>query len=206
MSHSPTPTNVTADAETFTCNAYFVPGDTPVLVDAGAMDGTVDALETLTDQLAAVVITHQHADHIENAVAVCEAFDAELWAYDDHPQRDRALVDGEDIQLGDTIYEVCHTPGHADDHIAFIGSQRLFSGDVVVYSDGAFEDGSFGRTDLPGQSREQLIQSLKVLQTRLPDSVTELYPGHGPTFEGDVQSVLSQALRRAQRREPKYQE
>ena len=38
-------TNVTADAESFTCNAYLAEGDRTVLVDAGAMDGVVDLSE-----------------------------------------------------------------------------------------------------------------------------------------------------------------
>ena len=47
--------NVTADAETFTCNAYLTVGDRTVLVDAGAMDGVVDVVREHTDHLEALV-------------------------------------------------------------------------------------------------------------------------------------------------------
>ncbi len=199
-----TVTNVTADAETFTCNAYLITGETPVLVDAGAMSGVVDVIAEHTDRLAAVVLTHQHADHVEQLDAVLDAFDADLWTHGSHPRRTRALADGDRIQLGDDSYEVVYTPGHADDHIALVGEARLFSGDVVVYADGAFDGGSFGRTDLPGQSRDRLIASLETLLDRLPETIDRLHPGHGPSYDGDIHAVITQALARARRHDPKY--
>ncbi|MFB6128177.1 MAG: MBL fold metallo-hydrolase, partial [Halorhabdus sp.] len=56
--------NVTADAETFTANVYLATGDRPTLVDAGAMAGVVDVIREYTDDLDAVVLTHQHGDHV----------------------------------------------------------------------------------------------------------------------------------------------
>jgi len=99
---------------------------------------------------------------------------------------------------------VVYTPGHADDHVSFVSENSLFSGDVVVHNDGAFEYGSFGRTDRPGQSRERLIDSIEELLDRLPESVEHLYAGHGNVFHGDVRDVVSTALSRAETREPKY--
>ncbi len=199
-----TVTNVTADAETFTCNAYLLTGATPVLVDAGAVPGVADVVAEHTDHLEAVVLTHQHSDHVEQLEAVLDAFDADLWAYGDHPRRSRGLGDGDRVPLGNDHYEVVHTPGHAEDHVAFVGADRLFSGDVVVYADGAFDGGSFGRTDLPGQSRDRLIRSLETLLDRLPETTDRLHPGHGPSYDGDVRAVITQALARARRKEPKY--
>jgi len=201
-----TVTNVTTGAETFTCNAYLLTGDSPVLIDAGAMSGVVDVVAERTDRLSAVVLTHQHADHVERLDAVLDAFDADLWAHGSHPRRTRTLADGDHIQLGDDSYEVVHTPGHADDHIALVGAERVFSGDVVVYADGAFDGGSFGRTDLPGQSRDRLIASLETLLERLPETVDQLYPGHGPSYDGDIHAVITKALARARRHDPKYPE
>ncbi|WP_276273748.1 MBL fold metallo-hydrolase [Haloarcula litorea] len=196
--------NVTADAETFTCNAYLALGEAPTLVDAGAMDGVVEAIREHTDALDRVVLTHQHGDHVEQLDAVLDAFDADLYAYGDHARRDTALRDGDEIVVGEEACEVAYTPGHADDHVSLVSEASLFSGDVVVHDDGAFDDGSFGRTDYPGQSRERLIESIRDLLDRLPDGVEHMYAGHGGVFHGDVRAVVERALERAERREPKY--
>lgn len=196
--------NVTADAEQFTCNAFLALGKTPTLVDAGAMSGIEGVVGEQTDTLDRVVLTHQHGDHVAQLDAVLDRFDADCYAYDDHDRRTHALSDGEEIRIGDEEFEVVHTPGHAPDHVSLVGEQILFSGDIVVYNDDAFEDGSFGRTDYPGQSRERLIESIETLLERLPESVSRLYAGHGDAYSGDVRAVIERALERAQRREPKY--
>ena len=196
--------NVTADAETFTCNAYLATGERTTLVDAGAMGGMVEAIREHTDTVDAVVLTHQHGDHVAQLDAVLDAFDAELYAYADHPRRDHAIGDGDEMLVGVETCEVVYTPGHADDHVSLVSENSLFSGDVVVHDDGAFDDGSFGRTDSPNQSRERLIESIEALLERLPESVEHMYSGHGGVFQGDVREVVERALERAERREPKY--
>ena len=196
--------NVTAGADTFTCNAYLALGDRPTLVDAGAMEGVVDVVREHTDEIDAVVLTHQHGDHVQQLDAVLDAFDAECYAYADHPRRTAALEDGDTVEIGDETFEAVHSPGHADDHVALLSETTIFSGDVVVHDDGAFDYGSFGRTDLPGQSRERLIESIREILDRLPDGVEHMYAGHGDEFHGDVRDVIETALGRAEKREPKY--
>jgi glyoxylase-like metal-dependent hydrolase (beta-lactamase superfamily II) len=201
--------NVTAGAEQFTCNAYLVTGERTVLVDAGAMPGVEDVVADHVDRLDAVVVTHQHSDHVSQLDAVLDRFDPDVYAYAEHPRRTHSLDDGDTVDVGDEAFDVVYTPGHAADHISLVGETALFSGDVVVYNDGAYDDGSFGRTDLPGQSRERLIQSLREILDRLPDSVTAMYAGHGDAFTagetGDtVRDVVERALSRAEERQPKY--
>ena len=200
---------VTADAEEFTCNAYLITGATPTLVDAGTMPGVASVVADGVDELDRVVLTHQHADHVGELNAVLDAFDADLYAHDDHPRRTHELADGDTLAMGDESFDVVYTPGHADDHVSFVSEHTLFSGDVVVYNDGAFDDGSFGRTDMAGQSRERLVESLETLLERLPDSVTGMYAGHGDAFHAadeSVRQVVERALSRAKRYEPKYQD
>ena len=196
--------HVTEDAATFTCNAFLALGDRPTLVDAGAWDGIVDAVRSHTDELDAVVITHQHGDHVAQLETVTAAFDPDVYAYADHPARTHTLEDGDTVTIGDEEFEVVYTPGHADDHVSFVSDATLFSGDAVVHDDGAFEYGSFGRTDRPGQSRDRLIDSIESLLDRMPDGVEHMYAGHGGVFHGDVRDVVETALDRAERREPKY--
>jgi glyoxylase-like metal-dependent hydrolase (beta-lactamase superfamily II) len=196
--------NVTADADAFTCNAYLALGDRTTLVDAGAWPGVVDRVREETDELDAVVLTHQHGDHVAELDAVADAFDPEVCAYADHQRRTAALADGDEVRIGDEAFEVVHSPGHADDHVALVSESTIFSGDVVVHDDGAFDYGSFGRTDRPGQSRETLIESIERILARLPDSVEHMYAGHGGEFHGNVVDVIETSLSRAEKREPKY--
>jgi glyoxylase-like metal-dependent hydrolase (beta-lactamase superfamily II) len=212
--------NVTADAETFTCNAYLAAGDRTVLVDAGSMSGVVDVISDHVEEVDAVVLTHQHGDHVAELDAVLDAYDPELLAYDDHPRRTRKVEDGDTVRIGDEEFEAVYSPGHADDHLAFVSDSTIFSGDVVVYNDGAFDDGSFGRTDMTGQSREREIESIREILDRMSENVESMYAGHGDEFRGDgresddsrsrqtasdgVREVVERALERAERREPKY--
>mgnify|MGYP006273385699 FL=1 len=195
---------VTSGAESFTCNAFLALGETTTLVDAGAYDGVVDEIRAHTDDVDRVVLTHQHGDHVQQLDAVVEAFDPDVYAFADHPLRTHAVADGDTLRVGDETAEVVFTPGHAPDHVSFVTESALFSGDVVVHDDGAFDDGSFGRTDMAGQSRERLVGSIRELLVRMPASVSEMYSGHGGVFEGDVRAVVERALERAERREPKY--
>jgi len=193
-----------------------VPGEAPTLVDAGTMPGVDDVIadaldEAGVDGLDRVVLTHQHHDHVGELDAVLDRFDATLYANASHPRRDVAIVDGDEILVGDEPCEVVETPGHADDHISLVGDERVYSGDVVVYNDGAFDDGSFGRTDMAGQSREVLIESLHTLLDRLPDTVSAMYPGVGGDVYRERATVPTRFARSSnappsarERREPKY--
>jgi len=196
--------HVTENAETFTCNAFLAVGDRTTVVDAGAWDGIVDEIRSHVGDVDAVVMTHQHGDHVAQLETVTAAFDPDVYAYADHPTRTHDLADGETVAIGDEEFEVVYTPGHADDHVSFVSDSTLFSGDVVVHDDGAFEYGSFGRTDRPGQSRERLIESIETLLDRMPAGVEHMYAGHGGVFHGDVHDVVETALKRAEKREPKY--
>src|SRR6056297_303106 len=180
--------HVTEDAEVFTCNAFLAIGEDghTTLVDASAWDGVVDEIRRHVDGVDDVVMTHQHGDHVERLEAVVDAFDPEVYAYADHPTRTHAIDDGDTVRIGDEAFDVVYTPGHADDHVSLVSESSLFSGDVVVHDDGAFDDGSFGRTDRPGQSRERLIESIERILDRMPAGVDHMYSGHGGVFHGDV--------------------
>ncbi|TKX68613.1 MBL fold metallo-hydrolase [Halorubrum sp. GN11GM_10-3_MGM] len=208
------PITVTADAKDFTCNAYLAVGEATTLVDAGTMPGVDEVIADALDDtgvggLDRLVVTHQHHDHVGELDAVVDRFDPEVFACAGHPRRDAALEDGDEVRVGDEPCEVVHTPGHADDHVSLVGEERIYSGDVVVYNDGAFDGGSFGRTDMAGQSRERLIESLHEILDRMPDSVAAMFPGHGDVYRAadgsdTVREVIERATERAERREPKY--
>ena len=91
-----------------------------------------------------------------------------------HPRVSTQLSHGQALKLGDVQLEVRHTPGHTPGHVVFYcpGAEALFCGDVIFQS-------GIGRTDLPGGSYAQLIDSIQQQVMTLPD-LTRLYSGHGP--------------------------
>lgn len=144
----------------------------------------------------AVINTHCHIDHVLGNKAVAGKYNAPLkipkheediyqavvaygmqWGiteYQHYPQ-DEMLGEGNQLQLGDLIFEVIEVPGHSPGHLMFYEKKEkvLIGGDVL------FKE-SIGRTDLPGGNHEQLLSNIKEKVYTLPDDVT-VYPGHGPT-------------------------
>jgi len=172
--------NIAAGVRSMTSNAFLVEGDRAVLVDAGQGFDAVARIRAATDDLAALVLTHTHPDHVGNVGAVVEAFDVDVWGFDpDHPLVDHAIDDGDTIRMGDDDFEALHTPGHKDDHLCFYAPKAglLFAGDLV------FADGGFGRTDLAEGDRATLVDSIARLLERVDDSLSAMYVGHGPAVD-----------------------
>jgi len=109
------------------------------------------------------------------------------------PDDVRELTDGQVVDLAGIRLTVDHTPGHTRGHVTFrsAGGGRLtgpafdagaaadgFGGGVVFAGDLVFA-GSIGRTDLPGGSTEQMLDSIEARFLTLPDE-TLVLPGHGP--------------------------
>ena len=63
-----------------------------------------------------------------------------------------------------------HTPGHTQGACCILIEENLFTGDTLFV-------GAVGRTDLPGGSFKQMIQSLQMLVKTLPPE-TVVWPGH----------------------------
>ena len=87
---------------------------------------------------------------------------------------DVSLEEQDVIEQAGVKLLVLHTPGHTP------GGISLYSKDdgVAFVGDTLFAD-SIGRTDFPGGSTSQLLNSVREKLFSLPDQ-TEVYPGHGP--------------------------
>jgi len=90
------------------------------------------------------------------------------------PQIDEHWSDGQTYQVGELTFQVIHCPGHTPGHVVLFESaeRKVFVGDCLFA-------GSIGRTDLPGGSTEQLMDSLFNKILPLGDDV-EVHSGHGP--------------------------
>lgn len=144
-------------------------------------------------EIALVVNTHGHFDHIGANRRIVEATGAELLIHrqdapllgqaDRHaamfglqaipsPEPDRLLEHGDRVQCGALDFEVLHVPGHSPGGIALYGHGHLFAGDILFA-------GSIGRTDLPGGDHQALITGIRTHLMALPDA-TVVHTGHGP--------------------------
>lgn len=192
-------------AGSFAENGYLVTcadGETAVVVDPGAAASEMlDAIRDDELDVAAILLTHSHLDHVEGVNPVLEEWDVPLYLHPadrplyDHvaeqarrygmeleppPPPDRELEHGQILEFGGTTFEVRHCPGHAPGHVILWVEDE----GVALVGDVVFQ-GSIGRTDLPGGDFKQLMASIREQVLTLPDE-TRLLPGHGPeTTVGD---------------------
>ena len=191
-------------------NAYLIDSPRQTLIDAG-IDGR-RVLQKLPGSLDLIILTHCHYDHISAVPAIVRETGAKVAMHEkDVPlignsrataanlfnksqsplQIDLILKDGDTIDLGDVSLQVIHTPGHTPGSICLYDadSKALFTGDTV------FEGGSFGRTDIGGDSIE-MIASLEKL-TKVDASA--LYPGHGGIVDKNARESLLESYENARR-------
>jgi hydroxyacylglutathione hydrolase len=94
--------------------------------------------------------------------------------FEPSPPADGFLNEGDTVTVGAIKLDVLHTPGHSPGGISF----KVKDMPMVVVGDCLFQF-SIGRTDFPGASHAQLINSIKNKLLTLGDNC-EVYPGHGP--------------------------
>ena len=180
------------------CNCSIFGDDTTreaIVVDPGDDIGQVQAvLDRHALRCTAIVITHAHIDHIggahklkqlTGAPVYMNSQDQELydhlemqaaWLGIQPPEQtsiDTPLRDGDSLRLGETDFQVIHTPGHTQGSVCLwiAGENKLVAGDTLFR-------GSIGRTDLPGGNSRQILSSIHTKLLVLPEDA-QVYPGHG---------------------------
>jgi len=171
-------------------------GDAVVIDPAWDGEVILQAAQKRGWRIAHLWYTHAHFDHIGGAAAIADALnplplvalhpaDHILWRaagggplfgfnIDPGPEPTIDFTHGMNMHLGDTEFEVRHTPGHTPGHIILYCASlgMCFCGDLIF-------SGSVGRTDLPGSDTNTLAESIRSQIYTLPDE-TRLLPGHGP--------------------------
>ena len=87
--------------------------------------------------------------------------------------------DGDKIELGGITVAVDHTPGHTQGSVVFRVDGGVESGpESVAFTGDTLFKQSVGRTDLPGGSGRDLLESI-VTKLLVLDDETLVLPGHG---------------------------
>jgi len=175
---------------------YFETGCAAYLIGCGGLGkcAVVDAHEHDVDayiefaaskgmRITHVIDTHVHADHRSGGAALAKKVGA---AYCLHESADvtlpfEALIEGQELELGNVRAKVLHTPGHTPESLCLLVTDLRRGTDpwFVLTGDTLFV-GAVGRPDLPGKAREnagELHDSIHAKLLTLPPDV-EVYPGH----------------------------
>jgi hydroxyacylglutathione hydrolase len=169
---------VSLSMDGFEVNSYVVhapEGD--MIVDAGAEPEKI--LAATRREVAAILVTHGHADHVNALDEVHRETGAPIYMHPEDAgsasvESYEPLQDEEGMSLAGQSLYVLHTPGHSPGSVTFVVGKDQIVGDLVL-------PGSVGRTDIPGASWEQIEVSLRNVMPYWQED-TRLYTGHGPVL------------------------
>ena len=160
--------------------------------DTRSADAIVSHLHKEGLQLAWVLETHVHADHLSAAPYLQEKLGGKIGIGEritmvqdtfgkifnegtafqrDGSQFDALLNDGDSLMIGQMRVDVLHTPGHTPACMTYVIGDAAFVGDTLFMPD-------FGtaRCDFPGGSAATLFDSVQKILA-LPDQ-TRIFVGH----------------------------
>lgn len=168
--------------------------ETIVIDPAGEEEKIIEMLDILEAKLKYIYLTHCHGDHTGAVVGLQNKYEAKVLIErkesenlknpeitlnyyigipDIRLEEGSRIDDGDLIHLGELEFKVIHTPGHTNGSTSLFCEKEkmLFSGDTIFR-------GTWGRTDLPTGSLNDIINSITDKLLILPND-TIVYPGHG---------------------------
>ena len=172
-------------------------GRRAAVVDPGDAAPVQRFLDARGLELAAILATHHHRDHVGGVRSLVERWHCPVFgpAHDGVEGLDRKLAEGDRIEVPglDLAFEVLDVPGHTAGHIAYVGNGAVFCGDTLF---------ACGCGRLFEGTPAQMLDSLGKL-ARLPPE-TRVYCGHEYTlanirFAQAVEPGNAKLARRAER-------
>lgn len=169
-------------------------GGAAVVIDPGPMDTAhLRRIEQVAGpEVAAVILTHSHADHSEAAAEYAGRVAAPLLARDPDITGSEPLPSA-GLDVAGVAIEVIPTPGHTADSVSIAVGDYLCTGDTVL---------GMGTTVVahPDGRLADYLASLQRLSTWVAErGTTHLLPGHGPVLD-DPLGALAHYLAHRQAR------
>jgi len=186
--------NLTENSKVYTSNVFLVLGDwnalpdINTLVDVGRDPAIIEQIRNISTgigkkRIEQVVLTHSHYDHAGLLSLLRATFKPVVYAFSPYLERvDHVLNDGDMLKLGDSQFEVIHTPGHSQDSICLYGKEErvLFVGDTPVI------------IHRPGDTYEDAF--VTALERICQKDVRAIYFGHGRPLLENCQVQLRASL------------
>jgi glyoxylase-like metal-dependent hydrolase (beta-lactamase superfamily II) len=145
-----------------------------VIVDPGNMDDQLlGYIENNNFNLAAILITHDHAGHVHGLRTLRRIYQPKIFAIN-HMVSDfktEFVKDGDKIKVGPFSAEIISIPGHSADSAVYLVDNLLFTGDVLTAGLVGTTASSYGAATQMNKLRSHLLS--------LPGDYIVL-PGHGP--------------------------
>jgi hydroxyacylglutathione hydrolase len=143
------------------------------VVDPGEARPVLDYLAREKLELAAILATHHHPDHVGGIAELVRHYRVPVFGPKNEPIATLTLSEGDRISIPElgVSFTVLDIPGHTRAHIAYYGAGSLFCGDTLF---------ACGCGRLFEGTPEQMYASLSKLAA-LPDD-TKVYCGHEYTL------------------------
>lgn len=141
-----------------------------------SVERVLDAIRELGLTLACTIETHIHADHVTGAgrLRALSGSKAGFPAASGADFVDFTITEGTPVSVGELQVRPIYTPGHTDDHHAYVveseGASRVFTGDALLIE-------GCGRTDFQNGDAATLYRSVHDKIFALGDE-TLVYPAH----------------------------
>jgi sulfur dioxygenase len=174
-----------SDSSTYTYLVADTASRKAALIDPvrEALARDIALVRELGFELAYVLETHVHADHVTSAGSLADLTGAVTVASPHGAECALArLRHGEVLRLGSLEIKALATPGHTKDSVSFLIEDNVFTGDAL------FVRGT-GRTDFQNGDAGELYDSITKTLFALPDS-TKVWPGHD--YRGHTQSTIGE--------------
>jgi len=139
------------------------------ILETHAHDDHLSAATTLKERLGGKIAIGEHITRVQEVFK--EIFNLEPQFRTDGSQFDRLLVDEEEIQIGELTAKVLYVPGHTPACVAYQIGDAVFVGDTMF-----MPDVGTARCDFPGGDAKTLYASVRKL-LRLPPQ-TRLFMCH----------------------------